>query len=107
MLIVMGMFLVGLVLGVLYYRKTHLQAPAKPQPARFRLLADRFSHKAGTVVYAAMVFDQCLAAQETASTGIRHVSVTLQPDGGYPTFTVPWNEIELVENPPSMHAQKP
>lgn len=52
-------------------------------------MADRFEHKAGTIVYEQMTHDYGLARDDTRATGIRHVSVTTKPDGGYPGFTVP------------------
>lgn len=45
--------------------------------------------KAGTVVYRLAKSDYGLARDDTDATGIPHVSVTLNPDGDYPSFTVP------------------
>lgn len=64
-----------------------------PSKAAYRLLADRFEHPAGTLVYMARVHDYGLASDDAQIFGIEHVSVTLDPAGGYPTFTVPERDI--------------
>ena len=53
------------------------------------LTKPRFNHDAGTTVYAAQVHDYGLARDDSLHCGILHLSVTTQPDGGYPVFTVP------------------
>jgi len=45
-------------------------------------------HPAGTIVYDPKGYDYGLAGDDTRITGIEHVSVTLDPEGGYPTFTI-------------------
>ena len=57
-------------------------------------MADRFEHKAGTIVYEQMTHDYGLARDDTNETGIEHTSVTLKSDGGYPGFTVPVEELQ-------------
>lgn len=47
--------------------------------------------KAGTVVYLLEKSDFGLAREDTASTDIYHVSVTLKENGDYPSFTYPSN----------------
>ena len=67
---------------------------------RYRLLRDATTEKtavAGTIVYPCARCDYGLAEDDTRMTGIRHISVTLSPDGGYPFFTVPEDSIERVE----------
>jgi hypothetical protein len=62
------------------------------KPEAFRLMRD--SHlcpeaRAGTSVYSCILGTYGLAAQDTRMTGRRHRCVTLDPEGGYPFFTVP------------------
>lgn len=57
---------------------------------------DRFGHAAGTRVYRATKYDYGLANDDSRFTGIPHISVTLDPTGDYPTFTVAEDEIEYV-----------
>lgn len=45
--------------------------------------------KAGVIVYDLRRVDYGLASDDTRFTGIEHVSVTLDPNGDYPAFTVP------------------
>jgi hypothetical protein len=45
-------------------------------------------HPLGTICYEAWVPDYGLSSQDTRETGYEHVSVTLDPSGGYPTFTI-------------------
>jgi len=68
----------------------------EPRPA-FRLLADRFEHQAGAIVYDAKGYDYGLASDDTRATGKPHVSVTLEPSGDYPTFTVAVADLERIE----------
>ena len=53
--------------------------------------------KAGHTVYASAMYDYGLASDDTRMTGIEHVSVTLDPEGGYPFFTIPKVDIERIE----------
>lgn len=57
---------------------------------------DRFGHKAGTQVYRVSKYDYGLANDDSRFTGIPHMSVTLDPAGDYPFFTVAEGEIEYV-----------
>ena len=62
------------------------------KPEAFRLM--RGSHlcpeaRAGTTVYSCLLGTYGLAAQDTRMTGRPHRSVTLDPEGEYPFFTVP------------------
>lgn len=59
-----------------------------PAPA-YTLKHDLFGYKAGTTVYRQMYHDYGLANDDTFATGVKHISVTLKSDGGYPGFTVP------------------
>jgi hypothetical protein len=60
-------------------------------PKAYRLLRDSGTAAAepGTTVFECAGYDWGQACDDTCLTGIRHVSVTLRPDGGYPFFTVP------------------
>jgi hypothetical protein len=60
----------------------------EPRPA-FTLLKDRFEHPAGTTIYRASGYDYGLASDDARATGVPHTSMTLEPSGDYPSFTVP------------------
>lgn len=54
-------------------------------------------HPAGTIVYSLRGWDYGLASDDTRHTGIEHVSVTLKPDGDYPSFTIQRNSLEKIQ----------
>lgn len=60
---------------------------------RYKLLNERFEHKAGSLVNQAMSYDYGLARDDANWTGVEHVSVTVDPNGGYPFFTVPLHDL--------------
>lgn len=60
----------------------------------YKTLVPRFKHDAGVTVYMAAVHDYGLARDDTNCTGIEHVSVTLDPEGGYPFFTIPAHQLQ-------------
>jgi hypothetical protein len=60
----------------------------EPQPA-FRLLKPRFEHPAGSIIYRAKGYDYGLSSDDARMTGKPHTSMTLEPSGNYPSFTVP------------------
>lgn len=67
---------------------------------KFRLLKGAATNSeavAGTAVYSCKYHDYGLASDDTAATGIPHISVTLSPEGEYPCFTVPERDLEAVE----------
>jgi len=53
-------------------------------------------YPAGTICYDFSGHDYGLAADDTRMTGIPHVSVTLDPDGGTPSFTIVATSLEKV-----------
>lgn len=59
-----------------------------PLPASV-LTAERFGNPAGTVIYRAKGYDYGLANDDFRATGQPHSSMTLEPSGDYPFFTVP------------------
>ncbi len=64
---------------------------------RYRMLRDSTLEPkavAGTIVYAASGYDYGMAAIDAHLTGEPHVSVTLDPGGAYPFFTVPESDVE-------------
>jgi hypothetical protein len=61
------------------------------------LTQDRFGHQAGTKVYRQRMSDYGLANDDSRITGIQHITVTLNADGGYPGFTVPVNHLTPAE----------
>lgn len=50
----------------------------------------------GTIVYKLTKHDYGLARDDTDHTGIHHISVTLKPDGDYPSFTIPRDFLEEI-----------
>ena len=70
-------------------------------PKRYVMLADselESNAKKGTVVYEYLNYDYGLASDDTWITGIEHVSVTLNENGDYPSFTVPVTDLgEAIE----------
>ncbi len=50
----------------------------------------------GATVYSIRSHDYGLANDDTRMTGRHHTSVTLDPNGGYPFFTVPTDELEMI-----------
>lgn len=63
----------------------------------YQLKTPTTQHPAGTTVYRLEGHDYGLASDDTGNTGIEHVSVTLNADGGYPSFTYPAED--LIETP--------
>lgn len=61
---------------------------------KYRLKNDRFEHPAGSVVYKCHMCDYGCVSDDNRFTGVEHTKVTLDPDGGYPFFTVPVNDLE-------------
>lgn len=54
-------------------------------------------HPVGTVCYRLRGFDYGVASDDTRMTGVQHVSMTLDPEGDYPSFTVPEKDLEVVD----------
>lgn len=69
-----------------------------PSANAFRLLADRaihgtmYAHK-GALVFSISGWDYGCANGDTRHLGVEHVSVTLNPDGDYPFFTIPKRDL--------------
>lgn len=53
-------------------------------------------HPVGTIVYRLRGYDYGLASDDTRMTGIEHVSVTLSPEGDYPSFTIQRSSLERI-----------
>lgn len=74
------------------------KARSKPEvmnmAQKFKTISDGLGGKAGTVCYKLSGYDYGLASDDTRMTGIEHVSMTLDPNGGYPSFTVPLEDLE-------------
>lgn len=69
----------------------------------YRLLADsKISPevKTGAVVYDILGYDYGLARDDTMMTGVPHVSVTTDENGGYPSFTIPKADLEEIGDAP-------
>lgn len=66
---------------------------------KYRMLRDATTDAtavAGSIVYGCAKYDYGLASDDTRMTGIQHVSVTFNPDGDYPFFTVPEHDLEEI-----------
>jgi len=69
----------------------------------YKLLSDSkidASAKAGMTAYDIRGYDYGLARDDTDITGIHHISVTLSDDGGYPSFTIPVSDLEVIGDAP-------
>lgn len=62
----------------------------------YKLLINRAKHKIGTVVYRCEKYDFGLSEDDTRAFGVTHWSMTLDPTGDYPCFTVPLNKLEEI-----------
>ena len=60
----------------------------------YKLLQERFEHEAGIIVYDSAQYDYGLSRDDTNATGIHHISVTTDPNGDYPFFTVPVDHLQ-------------
>ena len=63
----------------------------------YRLKNRRLGFPEGTLVYSCKVYDFNLAEEDTQESGLYHLSVSTNPGGGYPVFTVQPNELDIVE----------
>lgn len=63
----------------------------------YRLTANRLGFAAGTLVYPCTVYDFGLAEWDSFNCNDEFISVSTQPDGSYPVFTVSTSELENVE----------
>ena len=52
---------------------------------------------AGATVYECRGYDYGLADDDTRLTGKRHISVTLNSDGEFPSFTIPVENLEIIK----------
>lgn len=68
-------------------------------PKAWKMLKDskiNSAVKAGDTVYDCWKHDYGCASDDTRMLGIEHVSVTLDPEGDYPFFTVPKHDLEAI-----------
>jgi hypothetical protein len=70
---------------------------------RFKVLKDRVlggkvQAKAGDIVYDYLSHDYGLANEDSRILGIEHTSVTNDPDGGSPSFTISVFDIEEIRD---------
>jgi hypothetical protein len=66
-------------------------------PKAFRVLKDSALCKeavAGSIVFRQSGYDYGLASDDTRTTGVKHISVTLKRSGDYPGFTIPLCDLE-------------
>lgn len=64
---------------------------------KYKTLKARFGNPAGTIVYDCTGCDYGCSSDDTRCTGVMHVSVTLDPTGDYPFFTIAYRDLEVVE----------
>lgn len=68
-------------------------------PQAYRVLDNSLAAQpvaVGTIVYECHGHDYGCANDDTMIRGFPHVSVTLDPQGGYPFFTIPEHDLEEV-----------
>jgi hypothetical protein len=53
--------------------------------------------KVGQIVYELLMHDYGLARDDTVAFGKPHISVTHDVNGGYPSFTIPFANLELID----------
>lgn len=69
-------------------------------PKKFQLATDSTinkSAKAGTIVFVCTKHDYGCANDDTRATGKHHTSMTLDPEGDYPFFTHPTEQLTEVK----------
>ena len=83
------------------------ELPDRKPKIKMKLSRERFGKPAGTEVFKCQEYDYGLARDDTNMTGVDHISVSLNPDGDYPLFTVSEADIERTghakELPITMH----
>lgn len=53
---------------------------------------------AGMIIYDSFNYDYGCANDDTRLTGVEHKSFTLDPKGGYPFFTMPARDVDLMDD---------
>jgi hypothetical protein len=71
-------------------------------PVAYRIKASPPAHApegvtVGSTVYSIRGHDYGLASDDSRWTGVEHISVTLNADGDYPSFTIPRRDLERLE----------
>lgn len=79
------------------------------EPKAFRVKAKRILRGEVCALVGDIVFDQHgydygLASDDTHFTGIEHVSVTKEADGGYPGFTIAKRDLEPMDRAEALAA---
>ena len=77
----------------------HLRPPRSFRLTTARHLRGGTTVPADTVVYEFRYTDYGLANDDTRATGVEHVSVTLDAEGKWPSFTVPKSHLEPLPVP--------
>jgi hypothetical protein len=67
----------------------------KKYQMKYKLLKDRFDHKAGTEVYGYLGYTYGLVTDENYATGVAHTAVSLV-DNETPFFTIPISDLEPI-----------
>jgi hypothetical protein len=65
---------------------------------KYQLVNKRFEHEAGTIVYDFKGYDYGCARDDWMESGIDHNTMTLDPEGGGPFFTVPVTDIVMLHD---------
>lgn len=71
---------------------------------KYMLKVPHAGFQTGTMVYSLAMSDYGCANSDSRLTGVEHTSVTLDKDGGYPSFTVPLGYLMEVPNEPETEA---
>lgn len=64
---------------------------------KYQVNANTQFFKKGDVVYDLINYDYGLARDDTNFTGVYHVSVTRNADGGYPSCTIPLHNLTEID----------
>jgi hypothetical protein len=70
-------------------------------PLKFKMLVDSTLEKkavAGTIVYTCVKPDYGIASGDTRALGYQVMSMTLNEDGDYPSFSVARHDMERIED---------
>lgn len=64
----------------------------------YKLIESHDDVPSGTIVAKAKFYDYGLSSDDTRLTGVHHISVTKDLEGGYPFFTIPTYKLVEVTN---------
>ncbi len=76
--------------------ESSLKRSGEKKILKYRLKTDIWGHPKGSIVYDQKYHDYGLAEDDSRLTGVPHISVTLNENGGYPGFTVATHDLEKI-----------